>query len=81
MAETQVFELNERVEVCGGSKRWVPGVVIGVEQALYRVQLDKPMLASTWEGRPRRIDGNVTEVSIHRTGFEANNIRGRSTTA
>jgi hypothetical protein len=77
-AETIVYSVNEKVDVSGGSKRWYAGTVTRVEEAHYIVRLEKPMLGSTWEGRPRKFDGTITEVKIHRSGFEKNSIRKRA---
>lgn len=73
-----VVAVGERVEIVGGSKRWVPGVVITATEAHYVVRFDTPMLASTWEGRPRKFDGTIAEIKVHRTGFEGNSIRKRA---
>ena len=72
------MDVNDKVEVCGGSGKWFPGVIIKLDATNYEVRLVPAVMSSVWIGRPRRDgkDGEITIVTISRNAFtNATSIR------
>lgn len=76
------FDVGEAVDVSGVTETWFPGVVTAVSKESWLVRLDSPLLASTWEGAPRKFDGMIEEVKVfrHDTSLETeqDHIRKRA---
>lgn len=70
------LEVAERVEVFGGSGQWLAAIITKVTPTEWHARLNESMLASEWEGRPRKFDGTIRDVVVSRNGFtEGTHIR------